>query len=429
MSEPLRIGIAGLGTVGAGVVKILQQNAAMVAARAGREVRVVAVSARNREQDRGFDMHGIRWYDNPVEMTAYPALDVICELIGGAEGVAKDVCVRALSEGKSVVTANKALVAHHGEALEALSLEKGKEFAFEAAVAGGIPVIKTLREGLAANRIRRILGIMNGTCNYILTQMEKTGKPFAEVLAEAQAKGYAEADPSFDVDGTDTAHKLAILTALAFGFAPVMSPLPCEGIRRITLADIRYARELGYRIKLLGIATEKAGTIVQRVHPALVPLGSPLSAVDDVYNAIQIEGDFVGRLFLEGRGAGEGPTASSVVADIIDIARGISAPMLSVFPEQRSIPQFSSLEALEGGYYLRLDVLDKPGVLAEVTGAFKDAGISLRDVSQHSGGPDEPVQIVLTTHQVREASMRSALASIGALPAVTEPPTMIRIEA
>ncbi len=429
MNEPLRIGIAGLGTVGAGVVKILQRNASMIAARAGREIRVVAVSARDRDRDRGFDIHGIRWYENAIEMTTYPAVDVVCELIGGAEGIARDVCISALEHGKSVVTANKALVAHYGEALEALSLQKGKEFAFEAAVAGGIPVIKMLREGLAANRINRIQGIMNGTCNYILTTMEKTGKPFGDVLAEAQAKGYAEAEPSFDVDGTDTAHKLAILSALAFGFAPVMDPLPCEGIRRITLEDIRYARELGYRIKLLGIASKNGEAVTQRVNPALVPLGSPLGAVEDVYNAIQIEGDYVGRIFLEGRGAGEGPTASSVVADIIDIARGIAAPMLSVFPQDRAQPEFASLDAIESGYYVRLDVMDKPGVLAEVTSAFKDAGISLRDVSQHSGGPDERVQIVLTTHRVREANMRSALAIIEALSAVTETPQMIRIEA
>jgi len=429
MSEPLRIGVAGLGTVGAGVVKILQHNAGLITARAGREIRVVAVSARNRERERGISLQGIRWYDDAVEMTTYPALDVVCELIGGAEGIARDVCVSALKNGKSVVTANKALVAHHGEALEALSLEKEKEFAFEAAVAGGIPVIKTLREGLSANRIARLQGIMNGTCNYILTQMEKTGKPFDEVLAEAQAKGYAEADPTFDVDGIDTAHKLAILSALAFGFAPAMDPLPCEGIRRITIADIAYARQLGYRIKLLGIASEQDGKVMQRVNPALVPLASPLGTVDDVYNAIQIEGDFVGRIFLEGRGAGEGPTASSVVADIIDIARGIAAPTLNVFPTRRGNAEFAPLETIETGYYLRLDVLDKPGVLAEVTGALKDGGISLRDVSQHSGGPDERVHIVLTTHRVRERNMREAMAKIEAMDAVVEPPQMIRIEA
>lgn len=429
MSEPLRIGIAGLGTVGTGVVKILQKNAATLSARAGRELRLVAVSARDRERDRGIDLKGIRWYDDAVEMTTYPALDIVCELIGGAEGVARDVCVSALENGKSVVTANKALVAHHGEALEALSLAKEKEFAFEAAVAGGIPVIKVLREGLAANKIARIQGIMNGTCNYILTQMEKTGKAFADVLTEAQAKGYAEADPTFDVDGIDTAHKLAILSALAFGYAPAMEPLPCEGIRSVTLEDIRYAHTLGYRIKLLGIASVEDGKVTQRVNPALVPLSSPLAAVDDVYNAIQMEGDFVGRIFLEGRGAGEGPTASSVVADIVDIARGIAAPTLNVFPTRRTAAEFAPLEDIESGYYLRLDVLDKPGVLAEVTGALKDGGVSLRDVSQHSGGEGEHVQIVLTTHRVREANMRIAIARIEALDAVVQTPQMIRIAA
>lgn len=429
MSEPLRIGIAGLGTVGVGVVKILQQNAAVIANRAGREVRVVAVSSRDRERDRGINLHGIRWYDNAVEMTSYPALDVVCELIGGSEGIAKEVCESALKNGKSVVTANKALVAHHGAALEVLAEAQGKILAFEAAVAGGIPAIKVLREGLAANHIGRIQGIMNGTCNYILTQMEKTGKGFEEVLAEAQAKGYAEADPTFDVDGIDTAHKLAILAALAFGFAPAMEPLPCEGIRRITGGDIAYARELGYRIKLLGIASEKDGAVSQYVAPALVPINSPLGAVDDVYNAIQMEGDFVGRIFLEGRGAGEGPTASSVVADIIDIARGIAAPILNVAPAHRKDVIFAEQGENESGYYVRLEVLDKPGVLAEVTGLLKDAGISLRDVSQHSGGQDEAVQIVLTTHHVREANMREALNNMETLPTILETPQMIRIAA
>lgn len=429
MNDPLRIGIAGLGTVGTGVVKILQQNADILAARAGRELRVVAVSSRDRERDRGINLHGIRWYDDAVEMTTYPALDVVCELIGGAEGTAKQVCESALKHGKSVVTANKALVAHHAAALEALAALHGKHIAFEAAVAGGIPILKVLREGLAANHVSRIQGIMNGTCNYILTTMEKTGKPFAEVLAEAQAKGYAEADPTFDVDGMDTAHKLSILAALAFGFTPTLDPLPCEGIRRITIEDIRYARELGYRIKLLGIATAKEGTVLQRVNPALVPLTSPLGSVEDVYNAIQIEGDFVGRLFLEGRCAGEGPTASSVVADIVDIARGIAAPMLGSQAAVRKPVQFADVNTLESAYYLRLGVVDKAGVLAEVTSLLKDAGISLRDVSQHSGGPDEVVQIVLTTHRVLEANMKPALTRLQALASVVQAPCMIRIEA
>lgn len=429
MTEPLRIGIAGLGTVGTGVVKILQQNAGLLAERAGRELRVVAVSSRDRDRDRGINLHGIRWYEDAVEMTTYPALDVVCELIGGAEGIARAVCESTLTQGKHLVSANKALIAHHGQALASLAATHGKICAYEAAVAGGIPIIKVLREGLAANRITRIQGIMNGTCNYILTTMEKTGKPFAEVLAEAQAKGYAEADPTFDVDGMDTAHKLAILAGLAFGFAPTLEPLPCEGIRQITIEDIRYARELGYRIKLLGIAASSDGQILQRVNPALVPLSSPLGTVEDVYNAIQIEGDFVGKLFLEGRGAGEGPTASSVVADIIDIARGIAAPTLGSASTPSTPPIFCAPEALECSYYLRLGVLDKAGVLAEVTSLLKEAGISLRDVSQHSGGQGEVVQIVLTTHRVREANMNAALTRLHALDSVVHAPCMIRIEA
>lgn len=430
MTEPLRIGIAGLGTVGTGVMKILQQNTDILTARAGRELRVVAVSSRNRDKDRGINLHGIRWYEDAVEMTTYPALDVVCELIGGAEGTARSVCESALTQRKHLVSANKALIAHHGQALAVLAAQHGKICAYEAAVAGGIPIIKVLREGLAANRISRIQGIMNGTCNYILTTMERTGKPFAEVLAEAQAKGYAEADPTFDVDGMDTAHKLAILAGLAFGFAPTLEPLPCEGIRQITIEDIRYARELGYRIKLLGIATaDQDGKILQRVNPALVPLASPLGAVEDVYNAIQIEGNFVGKLFLEGRGAGEGPTASSVVADIVDIARGIAAPTLGTTSTQSTPSVFCAPEALECSYYLRLGVLDKAGVLAEVTNLLKEAGISLRDVSQHSGGQGEVVQIVLTTHRVREANMHAALATLRTLDSIVQAPCMIRIEA
>ncbi len=429
MNEPLRIGIAGLGTVGVGVLKLLRENAALITARAGREVRVVAVSARNRDRDRGVEMKGLRWYDDAVEMTTYPALDVVCELIGGSEGVAKDVCEQALTQGKHVVTANKALVAHHGAALAKLAEAHGRAFAYEAAVAGGIPVIKVLREGLAGNRFLKLQGILNGTCNYILTTMEASGRSFEDVLREAQEKGYAEADPTFDVDGIDTAHKLAILAALAFGHVPAMEPLPCEGIRSITIEDIRYARELGYRIKLLGIATQPQGRTVQRVYPALVPLNSPLGTVEDAYNAVQLEGDAVERIFLEGKGAGEGPTASSVVADIIDIARGITPPTLNVTSDALKEAVFAPLGEISSAFYLRLNVQDRPGVLAEVTGLLKEQGISLKDVSQHSGGPDLPVQIVLTTHAVQESNLLDAAQELGALDAVLEPPHVLRIEA
>jgi homoserine dehydrogenase len=334
----------------------------------------------------------------------------------------------ALKAGKSVVTANKALIAHHGVALARLAEASKSVLAFEAAVAGGIPIIKALRDGLAANRFTHMAGILNGTCNYILTTMWNEKRHFDDVLKEAQALGYAESDPSFDIDGVDTAHKLAILSSLAYGCVPPVEKIYVEGIRHITLRDMECADELGYVIKLLGIAAHTQQGVELRVYPCMVPADSALGSVHGVYNAIWAVGDSVGNIFLEGHGAGAGPTASSVVADIMDIGRGVYYyPFTMPVDKLEKLP-FFGVETLDSSYYLRLAVTDRPGVLAAVTSIFKDQGISMRSVIQHSHKPGETVQLVLTTHETKELAMRNALDAIAALDTVKEPPYMIRIE-
>jgi homoserine dehydrogenase len=428
MTHALTIGVAGLGTVGAGVLKLLRDNADIIAARAGRSIAVTAVAARDRGRDRGVKLDGLRWYEDPVAMAADSKVDVVVELIGGSEGPAKELVEAALAAGKPVVTANKALLALHGATLAGKAEAAQVPLAFEAAVAGGIPAIKGLREGLAANRISRVTGILNGTCNYILTCMRNQGREFADVLAEAQKLGYAEADPSFDIDGVDAAHKLAILAALAFGRPVDFSSVHVEGIRNVTALDIRLAEELGFRIKLLGIAQAVEGGVSARVHPCMVPVGHPIAVVDGVYNAVVAEGDFVGRVVLEGRGAGAGPTASAVVADLIDIARGRHTPVWGAGSTALANTPAVPMEQHHGAYYLRLMVLDRPGVVAEITGVLRDHSISLESMIQRGRAPGEAVPIVLTTHDCQEASMRGALERIAALDSVLEPPALIRIE-
>ncbi len=428
MNGALSIGVAGLGTVGGGVLRLLSDNAALIEARAGRKIAVTAVSARDRGRDRGVSLAGMRWHDDPRVLAEDPNVDVVVELIGGADGPARGLVERAIAAGKPVVTANKALLAVHGAALAARAEAGGVALAFEAAVAGGIPVIKTLREGLAANRILSIAGILNGTCNYILTRMREEGKDFAEVLADAQRLGYAEADPSFDIDGIDAAHKLAILAALAFGRPVAFEAVHIEGIRGISALDIGFAGELGYRIKLLGLARASAGGISARVHPCLVPAAAPLARVDGVYNAVVIEGDFVGRVMLEGRGAGAGPTASAVVADLIDLARGRTTPVWGAAAGALSDAPSVPISAHAGCYYLRLMVVDRPGVIADVTAVLRDLGVSLESMLQRGRSPAEAVPVVLVTHETREDAMRAAVARITALDAVLEPPTVLRIE-
>jgi len=428
MTRPLSVGVAGLGTVGAGVLRLLRDNAELVAARAGRPVAVTAVSARDRTRDRGVPTSGLRWYDDPVALAADPALDVVVELIGGAEGPARELVQAALAAGKPVITANKALMAVHGAALARQAGEAGVTLAFEAAVAGGIPVIKALREGLAGNRIDRIAGILNGTCNYILTVMRERGREFADVLAEAQRLGYAESDPSFDVDGIDAAHKLAILAALAFNRPVDFAAVHIEGIRAVSALDIAFATELGYRIKLLGIARRTEAGIESRVHPCMVPQAAPIARVDGVFNAVVAEGDFVGRVMLEGRGAGAGPTASAVAADLIDLARGRLTPVWGAADAALSHAPAVPMSAHVGAYYLRLMVVDRPGVIADVTAALRDAGVSLESMLQRGRAPGEAVPVVLVTHETNEAAMRRALDQIAAFDAVLEPPALIRIE-
>jgi len=429
VSDPLKVAVAGLGTVGAATVRLLQEQADLIALRCGRPVVVTAVSARSRDKDRGMDLSALTWYDDPVVMARDADADVVCELIGGSEGAAKEVVETAIARGCHVVTANKALLSNHGPALAAAAEAKGVVLAYEAAVAGGIPVIKTLREGLAGNRIKSVCGILNGTCNYILTVMRATGRDFADVLADAQALGYAEADPTFDVEGIDAAHKLSILASLAFGTKVDLSKVHIEGIRHISAVDIQFAEELGYRIKLLGIARQTDHGIEQRVHPCMVPVTAPVATVDDVFNAVVIEGDFVGRSVAVGRGAGAGPTASAVAADVLDIAAGrASAFTFGVPAGQLAELSDWSMEQHVGEYYIRLMVRDEPGVFADIADALRKAEVSMEAILQRGRAPAEVVPVVMTLHETRESSLRKALENIAALPAVVEPPRVIRIE-
>jgi homoserine dehydrogenase len=427
-APPLRIGIAGLGTVGRGTLKVLRNNAELLALRAGRELRPVAVSARTRNKDRGVSLADLRWHDDPLALASDPEVDVVVELIGGSDGIARSLCEKALQGGKHVVTANKALLAHHGTALARAAEKAGRTLAFEAAVAGGIPIVKALREGLAANRIVQLYGILNGTCNYILTRMHREGHEFADVLKEAQALGYAEADPSFDVDGIDAGHKLAILAATAFGGEVDFGSVSLEGIRHVTLADIRFAEELGYRIKLLGIARRTELGIEQRVHPCMVPLAAPVATVDGVYNAIVVEGDSVGTTVFEGRGAGEGPTASAVVADLMDIARGRGLPAFGVPAARLEKLARAPLAKRKGPCYVRLMVVDRPGIFAAVAASLRDHEISMESVLQRGRAPGEVVPVVMTLHEAAEAALQQALAEIAKHDGIVEPPRMIRIE-
>ncbi|MSO74480.1 MAG: homoserine dehydrogenase [Alphaproteobacteria bacterium] len=429
----IKIGLAGLGTVGGGVLKLLAQQGDLIEQRCGARLKVAAVTARDRAKVRTLPLDGIKWHDSAEALARDPALEVVVELIGGADGPARHLCEAALKAGKPVVTANKALLAHHGTALAQLAETNKTSLRFEAAVAGGIPIIKALREGLAGNRISAIHGILNGTCNYILTAMQegvRAGKPreFASVLAEAQRLGYAEADPSMDIDGHDAAHKLAILTSVAFGCPVDLASVHVEGIRQISAMDIEYALTLGYRIKLLCISRSSADGVLQRVHPCMVPENSPLAHVDGVYNAVITQGDFVGPSVFEGRGAGEGPTASAVVADLIDLARGLSVPTFGV-PASRLVAQATIPMARHAGpYYIRLMVVDRPGVIADVAACLRDEQVSVESMLQRSRNPDEAVPVVLTTHEASEASVARALSTIERLGTVLEPPHMIRIE-
>ena len=428
-AAPLKIAIAGLGTVGAGVVKMLAANQALIAARCGRPIIVTAVSARDKTKDRGISLEGLRWFDKAVDLAREADAEVIVELIGGSEGDAKAVVEAALARKRHVVTANKALLAYHGVALANSAEDAGLTLAFEAAVAGGIPIIKALREGLAGNAIHRITGILNGTCNYILSTMRATGRDFADVLKEAQDLGYAEADPSFDIDGVDAAHKLALLTSVAFGTPVDIKSVHVEGIRHVSSIDIKYADEFGYRIKLLGVAEQlQDGAILQRVYPCLITPESPLASVEGVFNAVLAEGDFVGRSMYEGRGAGAGPTASAVVSDLMDIASGRRVPTFGIPVGSLKALPAAPLDQHVGEYYVRLLVADRPGVFADVAGAFRDESVSMESVLQRGRNADAKVNVVIITHQAPESAILRALKRLQANAALVEPPHMMRIE-
>ena len=429
MSNDLKIAVAGLGTVGTGTLALLAEHGALLEQRCGRRIVVRAVSARNRERDRGVDLSDMTWYDDAAVMARDADVDVVVELIGGEDGPAKAVCEAALKAGRHVVSANKAMLAHHGGALARLAEGAGVGLYYEAAVAGGIPVVKALREGLAGNRIERLYGILNGTCNYILTAMRDSGRRFDDVLAEAQKLGYAEADPSTDVDGIDTAHKLALLASLAFGTDVDFDAVYVEGIRHISPLDILFSDELGYRIKLLGSARMGEDGLEQRVHPCMVPKDSPIAHVSGVFNALVASGDYVDDTVYEGRGAGAGPTASAVVADLVDIARGSRTPIFGVPTGLLTKAEPVPMNRHRGAYYIRLMVRDQPGVIAELAAAFGDEKVSIESLLQHGQSPTEAVPVVLTTHETEEARMQRALAVIGRIEAIVEAPRLIRIEA
>ena len=409
MTEPLKIALAGLGTVGGGVVKLLDANRDLITRRAGRPIEIVAVNARDRNRDRGIDLARFDWVDDTQALATRGDVDVVVELIGGSDGPALTLARATIDAGKAFVTANKAMIAHHGIGLASEAEAKGTALKYEAAVAGGIPVIKGLREGAAANVLTEVYGILNGTCNYILTRMEAEGSDFTGVLADAQALGYAEADPSFDIDGIDAAHKLSILASLAFGTRLDFDAVHVSGIRHVLAGDIAQARALGFCVRLVGMAQADAQGMFQSVQPCLVPLSHPLAHVQGPMNAVVAEGNFVGRLFFEGRGAGEGPTASAVVADLIDIARGEVGPAFAMPVASLSKAQPADAGARRGRSYLRFTVADRPGVLAELTAAMRDGGVSIESLIQRGGAPDGGVLVAMTTHECVGSAVDAAL--------------------
>jgi len=429
VTAPLRVGLAGLGTVGAGVVGLLAANAALIERRADRRIVVTAVSARDRGRDRGVDLRHATWIDDATTLAARDDVDVVVEMIGGSDGPALVLARAALSAGKPLITANKAMLAHHGLELAELAEARGVALKYEAAVAGGVPVIKALREGAAANRLLTVYGILNWTCNYILSRMEAEGLSFAAVLADAQARGFAETDPSFDVDGIDTAHKLAILSGIAFGARLDFAHVAVEGIRAVAAVDIDHAATLGFRIKLVGLASEVGGALFQRVHPCLVPLAHPLAHVAGSLNAVVAEGDFVGRLFFSGSGAGAGPTASAVVADLIDVARGEVGPAFAMPTTRLAALPPADTAAHVGRCYLRLTVADRPGVLAELTTALGDAGVSIESLIQRGAGAGDGggVYVVMVTHAVRQSAVTAALTRMAASSSALAPPVMMHL--
>lgn len=433
MAEALRVGIAGLGTVGASVVRVLAHKSDQLTRQCGREIAVTAVAARDRNKERGIDLGNTQWFDDPVELARSADIDVFVELIGGEEGAASASVKAALEAGRHVVTANKALLSRHGVALAELAEKHGVLLNYEAAVAGGIPIIKTMREALAGNNVSRVFGILNGTCNYILTRMEAEGMSFDECLADAQRLGYAEADPTFDIEGNDTAHKLSILTSLAFGTRIAADDIYLEGISNITQADIRAAGELGYRIKLLGVAQKTDSGIEQRVHPTMVPTASVIAQVHGVTNAVAIETDILGELLLSGPGAGGNATASAVVGDIADIAKsrpGFQHVPVFGWPAKELKPyKTARMRSHEGGYFIRLTVHDRIGVFAAIARRMADNDISLESIVQRAAESSETEKtVILVTHETTEAAVRKAVDGITKDGHLTAKAQVIRIE-
>ncbi|WP_386625773.1 homoserine dehydrogenase [Sulfitobacter geojensis] len=426
MSDPLRLGIAGLGTVGVGVVRIIRQQAALLEARTGRKITISAVSARTKGRDRGVAMDSYAWEDDPVALATRDDVDVFVELMGGEDGPAKDATEAALKAGKHVVTANKAMLAIHGQALAEQAEAKGLALRYEAAVAGGIPVVKTLMEGLAGNEITRVTGVMNGSCNYILTRMENSGATYQEIFAEADGLGYLEADPQLDVGGIDAAHKLAILSAIAFGTRVDFDGIQLEGIERVSIEDIRAAADMGYKIKLLGVAQKTGRGLEQRMQPCLVPDSSPLAQLDGGTNMVVLEGDAVGQIVLRGAGAGEGPTASAVMADICDIARGLRGPVFGQ-PAVGLVNSTAALTKLPAPYYLRLALVDKPGALAKIATVLGEAGVSIDRMRQY-GHDNSSAPVLIVTHKTTQSDIETALAAMDDTGVMAGPPVALRIE-
>ncbi|OYU20162.1 MAG: homoserine dehydrogenase [Rhodobacteraceae bacterium PARR1] len=430
MPAPLRLGLAGLGTVGVGVVQIVQRHADLIAARAGRPVVITAVSARDRSKNRDADLSGYAWETDPVALARRDDVDVFIEVMGGHDGPAKASTEAALAAGKDVVTANKALLAHHGHALALAAESAGRVIRFEAAVAGGIPVIKALTEGLAANRIKRVMGVMNGTCNYILTRMQNAGLPYETVFEEARQLGYLEADPNLDVGGIDAGHKLSLLSAIAFGTQVSFDHVELEGIGNVSIDDINHAAEMGYRIKLLGVAQETGRGLEQRMTPCLVPADSPLGQLQGGTNMVVLEGDAVGQIVLRGAGAGSGPTASAVMADVLDIARGIRLPVFGQ-PAATLRAPVPAKSATPAPYYLRMALLDKPGALAKIATCLGEAGISIDQMRQinQPGEADDNAVVIFVTHKAAPADIAHAQSQFPATGVLVGQAVAIRIEA
>lgn len=429
MSEIFKVAVAGLGTVGSGVVKLLREQRDVLLKRCGRLIELTAVADLNPARAEELNLPAsVAFYRDAREMAEKADADVIIELIGGADGIAYELCLSALNRDKNFVTANKAMIAHHGNELARLAEEHGVFFGYEAAVAGGIPIIKALREGLVGNRISEVYGILNGTCNYILTMMRETGRPFNDVLADAQKLGYAEADPGFDIDGIDTAHKTCILGSLAFGMPIDLQALSVEGIRFITDADIAFAEELGFRIKLLGVGRRYDNGVSLNVYPCMIPQTAEIAHVDGVFNAVITEGDFVGHSMFVGRGAGERPTASAVVADIADAAMRRGLPLLTVANKEIKPVPIVSLAQREGEYYVRFEVLDRPGVVADIARILGKEQVSIASMIQRGQARNGTVPLIMTFHKSKESAVMAALAEIERLDCVLDKPCMIRIE-